>query len=285
MPTFWSWIVTNDAQFSRADDNVVFCIATAVLMSPTQTESEISVRPHRARTAFSLVELLVVVAVLALVLSFVVPAVLRSRGGQGMKPAAYELAGLLQGARAYAMANNTYVWVGLYEENADSPAPTAQVPPYAGSGRVIASVVASIDGTAITTSGSVPTTLPQNRIAPLNPVTTLQNVHLSSLPAPTGGADGSFSGRPIAGPGAPLGLNSDSAEKATPPFTFGNYTFHKTIRFNPRGEAMINGTGDLRPVVEIGLRPTHGGQVDTRSTDLAAIQISGIAGNVTIYQP
>jgi len=73
------------------------------------------------------------------------------------------------------------------------------------------------------------------------------------------------------------------------------YTFRKTLQFNPRGESRINSTYDVRRVVEIGLLQTHGSTVPpavsgagtstvTYSGNVLAIQVAGFSGNVKIYQ-
>jgi hypothetical protein len=68
------------------------------------------------------------------------------------------------------------------------------------------------------------------------------------------------------------------------PFAAQGYTFHKTIRFNPRGEANINGTYALRRVAEMGLKATHGSGVDSDSANAVAIQFSGVTGKCKIYR-
>src|SRR5205807_6092686 len=70
------------------------------------------------------------------------------------------------------------------------------------------------------------------------------------------------------------------------------YTFQKTLQFNPRGESTINsglGVGpvtyyDVKRIVEVGLQATHGTQVDTISPNLVAVQITGFGGSVKIYR-
>ena len=55
----------------------------------------------------------------------------------------------------------------------------------------------------------------------------------------------------------------------------------------PRGEAVVtNSNYALRAVSEVGFQPTHGSDsaLDTTSTNLVAIQLTGIGGNVKIYQ-
>jgi len=69
-----------------------------------------------------------------------------------------------------------------------------------------------------------------------------------------------------------------------PWFAAQGYTFYKTICFSPRGEAIINGTYALRNLAEMGLKPTRGDTVDLSSSNVVAIQISGLGSNIKIYR-
>src|SRR5438128_2384950 len=114
--------------------------------------------------AFTLVELLVVIAIIILVAAFIVPAFTSIKGAGDVTSAAYTIKGELDQARTYAIANNTYTWVGFYEEETTATTPTNAQPPYPGMGRLLLAVVASIDGTTkcqdpnSTTSNRVPLT-------------------------------------------------------------------------------------------------------------------------------
>src|SRR4051812_16327417 len=98
----------------------------------------------RHEVAFSLVELLVVISIMIAVAALIAPAFTSLKGAGDVTSAAYTIKGVLDQARTYAMANNTYTWVGFYEEDA-SQSPTN--PPTAGLGRLVISIVASKDGT------------------------------------------------------------------------------------------------------------------------------------------
>src|ERR1700722_5827359 len=67
--------------------------------------------------AFTLVELLMVIVIIAVMLVLSIPAFYAIKGGSDITKAAYDISGVLEQARTYAMANNTYVWVGFYEED------------------------------------------------------------------------------------------------------------------------------------------------------------------------
>src|SRR5882757_4105416 len=75
----------------------------------------------------------------------IAPAFTNIKSGTDVTSSAYTIKGVLETARTYAKANNTYTWVGFYEENVENPAsPNSSPPPV---GRVVMSIVASKDGT------------------------------------------------------------------------------------------------------------------------------------------
>lgn len=234
---------------------------------------------------FSLVELLVVMAILGLLAAVVIP-VLGSRGNGSLNQAVTQVADVLQQARAYAMANNTYVWVGFYEEDGVATGtPATAAPPYQGKGRVLMAAVASIDGTRIFDENAAAAALPANRIVPIDRIMKIEGVHMTDLPAPKGGDARSIDGRSaLPSQDSASRISSDSGDRTDYPFTLQGYQFHKTVRFSPRGEVAVNGV-TLKRVGEIGLRPARGNIVDQASPNIAAVQFTGISGNVQIYRP
>src|SRR5438874_7247493 len=104
-------------------------------------------RGRRCRS-FTLLELLIVVGIIGLLLVLIAPAFTTIKGGGDVTNAAYTIKGVLDTARTYAKANNTYVWVGFYEESVSQPSTT---PAAAGIGRIVMSIVASRDGTMLYT--------------------------------------------------------------------------------------------------------------------------------------
>src|SRR5881628_3103407 len=83
---------------------------------------------------FTLLELLIVVGIIGLLLVLIAPAFTSIKGGTDTTSAAYTIKGVLDTARTYAKANNTYTWVGFYEEDVSSGTPGT-----AGTGRVVMS--------------------------------------------------------------------------------------------------------------------------------------------------
>src|SRR5215831_11094712 len=83
---------------------------TDCLVHPKRRDPE-SVR------GFTLLELLIVVGIVGLLLVLLAPAFTTIKGGRDVTSAAYTIKGVLDTARTYAKANNTYTWVGFLEEN------------------------------------------------------------------------------------------------------------------------------------------------------------------------
>src|SRR4051812_33815415 len=98
------------------------------------------------RNAFTLLELMFVIGIVAILMVLVVPAFTNLKSAGDVTSAAYTIKGVLDQAHAYAQANNTYTWVGFFEENVANPSPNSATPKF---GRIVMSIVASMDGTII----------------------------------------------------------------------------------------------------------------------------------------
>ena len=258
--------------------------------------------PGPARGAFTLVELLVVVSIIALLLGLVVPAFNSVKGGRDVTGAAYSLMGQLETARNYAISNHTYTWVGFYEQaysSAATPTP-APTPPYSGVGHVTIGIVYSRDGTRLVDDAKMTKeTLPAAKLGQVGNIVHLYGVHLRALdkPGSSNSTDpvkaSTLQGRPYQTDLADLDpaalkqtlIDSGSEEATTRPFVAQGYTFYKTIRFNPRGEAHVNSTLACTRIIEIGLQPTRGGVRDDTAARFLAVQQAGIGGGVNIYRP
>src|SRR5258705_1606944 len=101
----------------------------------------VSTQQRERASAFTLLELLIVVGIIGLLLVLMAPAFTTIKGGTDVTSAAYTIKGVLDTARTYAKANNTYTWVGF----SGSIGPNV-------TGNVALSVVASKDGTDLGTS-------------------------------------------------------------------------------------------------------------------------------------
>jgi prepilin-type N-terminal cleavage/methylation domain-containing protein len=244
---------------------------------------------------FTVIELLVVMAIIAILLLLVAPAFTTIKGGRDVTSAAYTIKGVLDTARTYAMANNTYTWAGFYEEDASTASTN---PATTGNGRIVMSIVASKDGTEVYTSVSSPAAdMDSNgtRLLQVGKLVKIDNVHLRTFANGTGNGD-TFPTRAAIPGGSP-----DNAKigDTSPPDSLryfhypasgtegaAQYKFRKMIQFNPRGECRPqNDNYEMRAVIEVGFQPIHGTDVATveESKD-CAVQLTGVGGNTKIYQ-
>jgi len=264
---------------------------------------------------FTLLELLIVVGIVGLLLVLMAPAFTYIKGGTDVTSAAYTIKGVLDTARTYAKANNTYTWVGLYEEDASQPSVIPAPDPLCPGcvGRLVVSIVASKDGTYIYDPDDAGTEnfIDPARLTQVGKLIKIDNIHLPLFELGTGSGD-TFVARPSPAPrtDAPFSrfgeLNSSPTAPTTNakfPFQYpvGNpapawqYRFRRTLQFSPTGECRINSTYDVRRVVEMGLLQTHGTATPppqsgggtsfvTWDGNVAAVQISGFGGDVRIYR-
>ena len=256
-------------------------------------------KPCCEACAFSLIELLVVMAIIGILAALAIPAMNSIKGAGNVTKAAYDIAGVLEQARAYAMANNTYVFVGIAEvDSSKDPAAKPQVAtadPTVG-GRVAVAVVASKDGTRgyDVTSSSLPnpawsdTNLASNLVA-IGKLQRFENLHLAPKFSTITNSGGTT--RPSVSSGSYQIGNTNCASVTlfdwpiSSAIGSGQYSFQKVINFDPQGIARIQTAGNNDVIVqfmEIGLQQTRG---TTVSSNAAAIQIDGMSGTTRIYRP
>ena len=262
--------------------------------------------PPRIRSrAFTLIELMVVIGLIVLLTSLLAPAFSNWKGAGDLTTAAEAIAGTLARARTCAMANNTYTWVGFYEEAASSTSASNATPPYPGKGRLLLAIVRSLDGTSVFDNDDPSAALPASRIAQVGKLVRLEGIHVTDIGAPPSPAPNptlrpnSLDARLDSPYTYAANLNadhfnrisSDSDDSTKFCFAAQGYTFYKTVRFTPRGEANLNSTYSLKVAAELGLVRTHGDTAPTpppaggRYTgNVVAIQFSGVGGNFKIYR-
>lgn len=252
-----------------------------------------------------------VIGLIALLMVFLVPAFTNLKRANDLTNAAFTIKGVLEQARTYAKVNNTYAWVGFYEEEGSIASTN---PPTPGSGRLVISSVASVDGTAV--YDSAPGPIDPTRLTQIGRLVRIDNLHLPLFAIGSGTGD-TFDTRPALQLEPTAGYNYsrfgelNAPAPHTAPYTnsqfpfqypVGNpapaaqYTFLRTLQFSPRGESRINGNNyDVRKVVEIGLLQTRGATVPAAASgagtstasyhnDVIAIQISGLGSIVKLYR-
>ena len=235
--------------------------------------------------------------IIALLMVLVAPAFTTIKSGTDVTSAAYTIKGALDTARTYAKANNTYTWVGFYEENVSNPSSPNSVTPAIG--RLVMSIVASKDGTSVYDPNSLATIAP-TKLIQVGKLTKIENVHLWTHTDAPSGTGSTFDTRPNVASTYCIGSSSPSA--CTTPFRYpvGNpapaaqYTFVKLIQFSPRGEARINNSTlnangtevfPLQNAAEIGVEPTHGATVPgSVPANVVAVQFTGVGGDLRIYR-
>ena len=257
-------------------------------------------RPWRVATAadhavrarepcgFTLVELIVVIALISTLMVLVAPAFTGIKGANDVTSAAYTIKDALEQARTHAMAYETYVWIGFYEEPAGQPSTNPATP---GTGRIVISTIASADGTTVYNPRSLAAIDP-TRVTQLNKLVKVEGTHLATFPDGSGTGD-TFDSRPAAiYETAKIGDTTPPNPSLTPfqypvgnPAPAAQYTFVKAVEFSPRGEARINNRNyTLKTVAEIGLQPTHGTAVDVNSRNIIVIQFGALGGDLKIYR-
>jgi type II secretory pathway pseudopilin PulG len=258
--------------------------------SPLSPCRRLALSPFRGSKSFTLLELLIVVGIIGLLLVLLRPAFTYIKGGNDVTSAAYTIQGVLDTARTYAKANNTYTWVGFYEENVSNPAsPNSDTPAV---GRLVMSIIASKDGTTVYDPNNL-AKIDSTKLIQVGKLTKIDNVHLATF-TDGSGTGSTFDTRPaVTYTTARIGDTTPPDPSLTPfQYPVGNpepeaqYTFVKAVQFSPRSEARIDNTNyTLKSVAEIGLEPTHGAAVPASTpANVVAIQFTGIGGNVKIYR-
>ena len=240
-------------------------------------------------SGFTLIEMMVVIGIIVILMALIAPAFTSLKSAGDVTSAAYTVKGVLDQARTYAQANDTYTWVGFFEENVSNPSPNSVTPKI---GRIVMSIVASKDGT-IVYDPSNPAKIDTTKLIQLGKLIKIENAHLWTHTDSPSGAGSTYDTRPNVT--ATYCLGDTSPPNSLTPFQYpvGNpepaaqYTFVKVVQFSPAGEARINNSTtaySLQTAAEIALRPTHGTTVDTISLNPVAIQFSGAGGNVRVYR-
>jgi Tfp pilus assembly protein FimT len=252
-------------------------------------------QPPRLRppSAFTLLELMVVIGIVVLLTVLVSPAFNSLKSSKDITSAAYTIKAAIEQARAHALVNNTYVWLGFFEENGSIASTT---PATAGNGRVVICTVASKDGTAVYTTVTNPAADMDSagtKLVQVGNLLKLDTAHLRTLPLGTADGSDTLTGRPNV-----PGSNPDNAQigdvspadslryfhyPPSRPDTVAQYTFKKMLQFSPRGECRPqNDNYALRGIVEVGLQPSRGGVLDDAKASV--VQIAGFSGNMKVYR-
>ncbi len=264
---------------------------------PSSVERRSRSANHSVRAGFTLLELLIVIGIIGLLLVLIAPAFTSLKSGSDVTNSAYTIKGVLETARTYAKANNTYTWVGFYEEDASQ---SSMNPAAEGVGRIVMSIVASKDGTRIYDPNNLAQQDLTTGVIQVGKLTKIDNVHLWTHTDTPSGTGSTFNTRPNVATTYCIGDSSPSNSTTTFQYPVGSprpsaqYPFVKAIEFSPRGDIRINngtlsGNGtEIFPrqaAAEIAFEPTHGAAVPASTpANVAAIQFTGFGGSVSIYR-
>ena len=204
-------------------------------------------------------ELLVVMAVLVVMLSLAGPAMNALKGANDVNQAAADLSSMLEQARAYAMANNTFTYVGVYQDNKNN---TYQVK---------MAVFASKDGTRDTSTAN---------LQAVSRVKTLENAKLTTVDP--------YTNNPRPATNVENADNFQSGLSLSSGGSGNQITFNKFLRFGPSGLNQSDTLGNMtaadnpQSYYEFGLKQTRG---QAELTNSAVVQVSGLTGAVQTYRP
>lgn len=240
------------------------------------------------RSGFSLVELLVVMGIIILMAALVIPAMNTIKGSGDITKTASDLSDLIQQARAYAMGNNTYVYLGLKEVDQMSGDYTD------GKGQIIAAIIASKTGQRPFANSNSTTTTPSalsnntNDVTALSRLQRFDNTHLAGSVSEinTSGGMTNIATANTADLGA-----TDAATTFQWPVGNPKTQFSKVIEFDPQGvarlqSASVTSLDQIQGWIEIPLQPSKGSAgVAANEKNAADLQVDGMTGNVQIFRP
>jgi type II secretory pathway pseudopilin PulG len=261
------------------------------------------------------VELLIVLSIMAVLASLAVVAFTSSNDAQAFASQVSDFQQIFNDARAYAMANNTVVYVGMEEVDASQPinAVPQNLSSTTAGGRIAVGVAACASGTAPALSTS-PTDI-TGSLTPINKLRIFSNIHMEptyyqgSYTGVTASAPSPLANRAtIASKRLSICFNSTTAATAGciqyfrwPLTGTAQYTFNRILQFSPDGSAiLIDTTSTLtKPPswMELDLEAMHGSAISTTAVptytslskakaghEVEAIQIDGVTGNTQLYQ-
>ncbi len=248
--------------------------------------------------------MLTVITIIGLLVVAVVPVITSITYGRNVAKAGGDIASLLEQAKSYAMANNTYVYVGFYE--ADAAQSEGLRPQPHGTGRLYVGVISTRDGTTGYSAGSWPSDSSTNtNVADITQPHHFEGVHLvdpasfstinTRLPNLDYSTDssgmpnsawvlGTASGDGYASAATAVPFNAPSRSAVTQAAC----TFLQVVQFTPSGSANIitsvNGTSRQTPFIQFGLVPVRGNQMNANTVDCVGIQIDGLTGVVRMFR-
>jgi prepilin-type N-terminal cleavage/methylation domain-containing protein len=222
--------------------------------------------PSRASKGFTLVELLVVMAIITLLAALAGPGIIAMVKAPKIDQAVTSCTSALEWARQYAVANNTYTWVAFYQDNTD-----------ATGSKVYIAILASADGTDPTAGFTVTGTVPAANYNLLYKITAFPQISLESAGANT------WSGLSTPTPTPSSLANNVVNFSLNVPAKGASEQFNQVLQFSPAGEARVS--SGLVSLIELGLSPVKGPSNSLDTHNVAVLRVAGMTGQATLYRP
>jgi prepilin-type N-terminal cleavage/methylation domain-containing protein len=220
-----------------------------------------------SKSGFTLVELLVVISIIS-VLTAATWSIYGSQTAGRATADISTMGGFFDECRQYAVANNTYVYVGVYQ----NPAVTG------GASEVWLGAVASMDGTDVSSAGTINLTVGTN-VSAISKIMILKGVQVQNATQASFATAANWSSQEPTNPKdvsqSPAGTSQiRSLGSASTPIPLSFY-------FAPDGSASTNGT--VPTCLALGLE-VAAGSTPTHPVNPAVFQIAGLTGVTKIFR-
>jgi prepilin-type N-terminal cleavage/methylation domain-containing protein len=225
--------------------------------------------PHSLRAgthrAFTLLELLAVIAIIAILVAGSMMSLQHINSSGNFNKSLSEISGILEQSRAYAIAQNTYVWVVLYE---NKPAGGGPLEVYAAS-------FASSDGTnPVDWTSTGPVAVPSSALTQISKFYRFKGVHLQTDTLPNAPSSPNL---PATSPVFSCKAPSDSGMVNLPVQS----SPYRVIQFTSTGAAH----NSANPIDSIwfGMQPSFS-ETALDANNVASLKVNGLTGLTTLYR-